>query len=145
MKPPANVSPAPVGSPTSAVGYAGRPNTPSSVYIAEPYSPCLTTTTFGPSSITARAARTRFGSSVSCLTSPSLTIRQSTVLIVLISDSWAMSIHRFIAPSALQIGLDVGQEQHVGVLGRLAELRLEVLEHVEVGLQRVADVDVALI
>ena len=61
-----------------------------------------------------------------------------------------MSIHRSIESSAvkraartarapaLQVGLDVRQEQDVGVARGRGELRLEVLEDVEVGLQRVA-------
>ena len=57
-----------------------------------------------------------------------------------------MSIQRFIESSAdeagaaallahraLQVGLDVGQEQDVGRRRGLRELRLEVLEDVEVG------------
>src|SRR3954447_23819653 len=78
------------------------PNTPPGVNIAEPYSPCLATTTCGPMASTLRAARTRLGSSVSWRTSPSLRITQSTIEIVFSSDSWAMSIHRFIESSALK-------------------------------------------
>ena len=104
------------------------------------------------------AARIRFGSSVSCLSSESLSTRQSTSATVCSSDSWAMSIHRFIesiatnraaaallAHLALEVGLDVAEEQHLGVARRRRELRLEVLEDVQVGLQRVALVDVAVV
>ncbi len=51
------------------------------------------------------AARTRFGSSVSCLASPSLTIRQSTPAIVFTSESRAMSIQRFIVSRATKRAL----------------------------------------
>ena len=74
------------------------------------------------------------------------------------SDSWAMSIQRFIesiatkralrallAHLALEVGLDVGEEDDVGGRRGLRQRRLEVLEDVEVRLQRVADVDVALV
>ena len=125
--------------------------------MAEPYSPCLATTTRGPISSSLRAARTRFGSSVSWRTSPSLRITQSTIPIVRTSDSWAMSIHRFIESSAVKCSPRTARapraEDRAGCwrgtacprLGGLGELRLEVLEDVEVGLQRVADVDVALV
>ncbi len=50
-----------------------------------------------------------------------------------------------LAHPALEVGLDVGQEQHVARPRRLRQLGLEVLEDVEVGLERVADVEVALV
>ena len=126
--------------------------------IAEPYSPCLAITTRGPSSSALRAARTRFGSSVSCLSSESLSTRQSTSAIVsqqrLVRDvdPEVHRVHRdeprgraLLAHVALQVGLDVAQEQHLGVARGGRELRLEVLEDVEVRLQRVALVDVAVV
>ena len=50
-----------------------------------------------------------------------------------------------LAHLALEVGLDVGEEEDVGGRGGVRQRRLEVLEDVEVGLQRVADVDVALV
>ena len=78
---------------------------------AAPYSPCLATTTDGPrvpagassggvQERTSRAAATRFGLSVSWRSSASLRITQSTLVIAFISDSRAISIHRFIESSA---------------------------------------------
>ena len=97
MNPPAKQSPAPVGSITSSSGNAGSAKKPSSVSIAAPYSPCLATTTLGPHSWTWRAARIRFGSRVSCRSSESLSITQSTSPIVSISESRARldpQVHR---------------------------------------------------
>ena len=50
-----------------------------------------------------------------------------------------------LADLALEVGLDVGEEDDVGGRGLRRQRRLEVLEDVEVGLERVADVDVALV
>jgi hypothetical protein len=48
-----------------------------------------------------------------------------------------------LADPALQVGLDVGQEEHVAVLGGLGELGLERLEDVELRHERLARVEVA--
>ena len=142
----------------SRVGYAVRPKKPSRVISAEPYSPCLAITTRGPRSSAACAARIRFGSSVSCLSSASLRTRQSTSRdrrqqrLVRDVDPQVHRVHRdeargraLLAHLALQLGLDVGEEDDLGRARGVRELRLEVLEHVEVGLERVALVDVAVV
>src|SRR5581483_5400431 len=79
MKPPANESPAPVGSTTSSMGNAGArngcepmPNAPSRKKIVAPYSPCLMTNACGPMESTLRAARGRLLSPASIFASVSL-------------------------------------------------------------------------
>src|SRR5208282_1216634 len=64
MNPPANESPAPVGSFTSSIGNAGArkgcapmPKAPSRKKMVAPYSPCFTTSAFGPMARTFLAAR----------------------------------------------------------------------------------------
>src|SRR6202034_1484649 len=42
----------------------------------------------------------------------------------------------------LEVGLDLGQEQHVAVAGGRRKLRLEVLEHVELRVERLAGVQI---
>ena len=49
------------------------------------------------------------------------------------------------ADLALEVGLDVGEEQHVGGLRLLGELRLEVTEHVQLGVVGVGRVQVELV
>src|SRR5947209_5321733 len=71
MKPPAKLSPAPVGSTTSASGKAGITNDSSRPRNRAPCSPFLMMTKRGPSSSTFRPARTRLTSSVRSRASPS--------------------------------------------------------------------------
>ena len=73
---------------------------------AAPYSPRFATTTLGPISIAPRAARARFGSSVSIRSSASFRSRQSTSAIAATSESRAVSIHRFIESSAAKLADD---------------------------------------
>src|SRR6267378_141234 len=77
-KPPANVSPAPVGSRTSASGKAGAKKLCSEVTRSAPYSPRFTTTALAPMRCAACAALITLLSPASWRTSPSLTIRTST-------------------------------------------------------------------
>ena len=94
---------------------------------AAPYSPCLATIARGPCPINARAPRARFDSPVSWRISASLRITQSTSAIAASSESFAVSIQRFIESRALkrvvaalaanltlQVRLDVGEEERVG-------------------------------
>ena len=60
IMPPANVSPAPVGSTTFSVGYAGNAATPSLCTSKAPCSPFLMTTKRGPSFSISRPAATVF-------------------------------------------------------------------------------------
>ena len=117
----------------------------------------LATTARGPIAITARAARARFDSPVSMRISASLTTTQSTSAIAASSESLAMSIQRFIesrplkparalgADLALQVGLDVGEEEGVGRLRGVGELRLELAEDAELGVVGVGDVEVEVV
>jgi len=85
-------------------------------------------------------------------------ITQSTSAIAAFSESRAVSIQRFIeveraepgrltlgADLALEVGLDVGQEQHVRVARVLRELRLELAEHVQLGVVCVGGVEVVVV
>jgi hypothetical protein len=50
-----------------------------------------------------------------------------------------------VAHVELQVGLDVGEEQDLGLLAGVGQLGLEVAEHVELCVERVADVHVPLV
>ena len=108
---------------------------------AAPYSPCLATITLGapaPRDLAADlAAATRFGLPVSWRSSASLRIRQSTLSIACderVARDVDPQVHRverdearvgqLRAHLALQVGLDVGQEQHVAGARALRQLRL---------------------
>jgi hypothetical protein len=106
----------------------------------------LATTARSPQLSSSSAAATVVALPVSCSSSSSLRIRQSTERIVRSSASRALSIQKFIesmatkrraaallAHAELEVGLDVGQEEHVAVLGRGESLGSKVGEDVEVG------------
>ena len=78
MKPPANESPAPVGSTTSSSGNAGAANTPPSWNSSAPASPRLMTTEAGPIARIARAAAGRLACPDSWRASSSLSSSMST-------------------------------------------------------------------
>ena len=107
-------------------------------------------------SITARAARARLGSSVSIRISASLRIRQSTSPIAATSESRVVSIQRFIESSAvrrapvalaahpaLQVRLDVAQEEHVGGCDASESLGSKSANTSELGVVGVGEVHVA--
>ena len=130
---------------------------PSSVIMAAPYSPCLATITCGPHSRIWRAARTRFGSRGQL---PQLGVVEQHAVdaseIVSISESRAMSIHRFIESSATnralralargparwRSGWMLARKSDVRAARDVGELGLEVGEHVQLGVERLAVVEV---
>ena len=79
MKPPAKVSPAPVGSTTVSSGSAGAAKQLSWPKSSTPCSPFFTTSVCGPIARTARAAFTRFHSPDSSRASWSLISSTSTL------------------------------------------------------------------
>ena len=139
-----------MGSRTVSSGYAGSAKKPSLVNSAAPYSPCLAITTRGPIAQTAAAAFMRLGSSVSMRSSSSFMSTMSTTEMV-----WQQRVARVLDPEvhrvergelrpgallanvALEVRLDVGQEQQVR-LRASGELRLEVAEHAQLRVERVA-------
>ena len=104
IKPPANVSPAPVGSTTFSKGIAGLKNVFPSSNIIAPCSPFFITTVLGPILWTAAAAKGRALRPVSCRTSSSLIIRTSTLEITFIKLSIAISIQKFIVSRTTKSG-----------------------------------------
>ena len=104
MKPPANESPAPVGSNTSPSGYAGAKNTDRSVNMNAPCSPFLMITWRGPRFMIQRAAFTRFVSSVSWRASPSLSVMRSTRSSSARRSERRLSIQKFIVSQATSFG-----------------------------------------
>ena len=150
MKPPANVSPAPVGSTTSSSGYAGAANTPCSWNRSAPDSPRLTITVFGPIARIARAARGRLCSFDKLARLLVVDDEQVDALEHLRQRSPSSpSIQKFIVSIATRRGLrtcvehvelqrrvDVAEEQELRVAPRLGQPRLEVGEHVELRVER---------
>ena len=104
MKPPANESPAPVGSTTSSIGNAGAANTPPSWNSSAPASPRLMTTDPGPIARIARAAAGRFACPDSWRASSSLSSSMSTRSSSFTSSGRLMSIQRFIVSQATKRG-----------------------------------------
>ena len=104
MNPPANASPAPVGSLTVAIGYAGTANVNDGWKMTAPYSPRLMTRVFRPRSMSDLAAETRERSPVNWLASASLIKRTSTLSIRRDSGSRLMSIQRFMVSQATILG-----------------------------------------
>src|SRR6266480_6054203 len=76
--PPANASPAPVGSRTSSSGYAGVQKIRSAVRRSAPYSARLMITARGPSASISRAALSTLCVAQNCRASASLTVTMST-------------------------------------------------------------------
>ncbi len=107
MKPPAKVSPAPVGSKTVSSGYAGAKKNCPSERSSEPYSPRLITTVRGPMPVMARAALTRFGSPASIRASASLMSRTSTRSRTRRRSARLPSIQKFMVSSAVSAGRSI--------------------------------------
>src|SRR6266403_359263 len=150
MKPPAKLSPAPVGSCGSSSGNAGTQKTPRLSTIIAPYSPRFTTSVAGPILKMCLAARNKLCSFESSRVSESLIIRMSTWLSVRTLDPVVHGIQRgdfralldLMKHVPLQIWRDVGKENVFRAAIFFRQAWLELSEHVQLRRQRYALVQV---
>ena len=105
--PPANVSPAPVGSITSTSGHAGTISMSSCDIKNAPCSPFLISAYFGPMSKIFFAAFSSEPLPVRCRASCSFTVSRSTRAITFIRSSRVVLIHRSIVSSTVNFGFSI--------------------------------------
>ena len=105
IKPPAKVSPAPVGSKTSSKGNAGAKKTSPSPNNKAPCSPFLIIRYFGPIAAIFLAAFTREYSPLSWRASSSLIVSTSTLFKTSFNSSKATSIQKFMVSITTNFGL----------------------------------------
>ena len=120
MKPPANESPAPVGSFTSSSSSAGAPKTPCSETRMTPCSPFLMMTPLGPfAMIVAGGGEQAAGARRTARTSWSLMVMMFERRIASVSCGFGVSIQRFIESSTTSFGASTCSCTAIWSVGRM--------------------------
>ena len=159
MKPPAKVSPAPVGSNTSSKGSAGAKNTFLLWNSRAPCSPFLIIRYLGPIACIFMAAFTNEYSPLSWRASLSFTISTSTIVNTSFSSSRAISIQKFIVSITISFGrffiwlmtlictsgARLPSIRYLAILVAIGQLRVELCQHVQLGNQRIAGIHIHMV